>query len=94
MLVRILSRLGFEPVFRYEKYRTEYAPEERDGLATLDETPIGIFLELEGAPEWIDRKAAELGFTEAGYVTASYAGLYREYREEHPGSPEDMVFQG
>jgi adenylate cyclase class 2 len=55
---RILERLGYAPVFRYEKYRTEYAGPERAGAAMLDETPIGAFLELEGRPRWIDRTAS------------------------------------
>ncbi len=87
----ILDRLGFEPVFRYEKRRTEY--ERGGGLAMLDETPIGTYLELEGSPKWIDRVAAELGFAQQDYITASYASLYREWRKGKPHSPEDMIFQ-
>ncbi len=90
-ILAILSRLGFQPVFRYEKYRTEYAKGE-GGVVTLDETPIGAFLELEGEPEWIDRTAARLGFGEADYITSSYASLYMRHRERNPGSPADMVF--
>src|SRR5690242_6476265 len=48
----ILERLGFRLVFRYEKYRTEYtqhgAKRTGGGIVTLDETPIGCYLELEG----------------------------------------------
>ncbi|HPQ17134.1 MAG TPA: class IV adenylate cyclase, partial [Bryobacteraceae bacterium] len=90
-IAAILSRLGFQPVFRYEKYRTEYAG-KKGGVATLDETPIGVFLELEGAPDWIDRTAARLGFTPADYITASYARLYLEHRKRNRRSPKDMVF--
>jgi adenylate cyclase class 2 len=89
---RILSRLGLEPGFRYQKYRTEYARRGDDGLATLDETPIGCFLELEGEPKWIDRTAAELGFGPTDYITASYASLYWQHREQNPQTPQDMVF--
>lgn len=91
-LALILERLGLRPVFRYEKYRTEFARPGSDGLVTLDETPIGNFLELEGGPEWIDQTARELGFTAADYITASYGRLFAEYaaRQAHP--PSDMVF--
>jgi adenylate cyclase class 2 len=88
---RILARLDFQAGFRYQKYRTEYA-RRGGGLATLDETPIGCFLELEGEPAWIDQTAVELGFGPADYITASYASLYSRYRERNPRSPEDMVF--
>ena len=88
----IASRLGFEPVFRYQKYRTEYKQSARGGVATLDETPIGVYLELEGQPDWIDRIARKLGFTEQDYITSSYGRLYLEWRERHRSAPRDMLF--
>jgi adenylate cyclase class 2 len=75
--LEILDGLGFRPAFRYEKYRTEYRDGPGAGRAMLDETPAGTFLELEGSPRWIDRAARRLGFTEAGYITATYAELHR-----------------
>ncbi len=89
---QILTRLGYEPTFRYEKYRTEYVKPGSSGLALLDETPIGAFLELEGEPAWIDYAAAALGFSPADYLTASYAALFFEFRKEHPSLPPHMVF--
>lgn len=86
----VLSRLGYQRVFRYEKYRTTF--DAGEGIVTLDETPIGIFMELEGPKYWIDATAAGLGFTHEAYLTASYASLYREYRARHAGTPADMVF--
>ncbi|MCW5983174.1 MAG: class IV adenylate cyclase [Bryobacteraceae bacterium] len=88
----ILIRLGMAPVFRYDKYRTEYCQPGGEGVATLDETPIGVFLELEGSAPWIDAAAAALGFAEEDYITASYGRLYLEYRESHADAPHDMVF--
>jgi adenylate cyclase class 2 len=87
---QILQRLGFRIAFRYEKYRTEYAAE--GGVAVVDETPIGHYLELEGSPEWIDRTATTLGFSESDYITKSYGTLYNEYRGMHSGAAMDMVF--
>jgi adenylate cyclase, class 2 len=88
----ILERLGFTPVFRYQKYRTEYTRPRERGIVTLDATPIGCFLEIEGAPEWIDRAARRLGYSEADYITASYGTLYRQHCEAHGIEPADMVF--
>jgi adenylate cyclase class 2 len=82
-LSEILARLDFVPTFRYEKYRTEYRRPGEAGVATLDETPIGVYLELEGAPAWIDRNARRLGFAESDYSTASYGGLYADYCRKH-----------
>src|SRR5260370_16995898 len=46
----ILERLGYAPVFRYEKYRTEYAQPRQAGRAILDPPPIPHFLHLKGSP--------------------------------------------
>jgi adenylate cyclase len=46
-------------VFRYEKFRTEW--EMEDGHLVLDETPIGVWAELEGQPLWIDATLEKLG---------------------------------
>jgi adenylate cyclase, class 2 len=91
----IFERLGLIPTFRYEKYRTTFGltpgAEHESGLIALDETPIGVYLELEGPGYWIDRAAARLGFLPKDYVTASYAALYRDYLTNHAG-PSDMLF--
>lgn len=88
----ILQKLDFRPVFRYEKYRTELR-RDAGGEATVDETPIGVFLELEGSPRWIDGTARLLGFSEADYVTDSYGALYFQWCAEHHRKPTNMVFR-
>ncbi|MFN7993990.1 MAG: class IV adenylate cyclase [Bryobacteraceae bacterium] len=92
-LAQILARLGFQEVFRYEKYRTEYKKKGDSGVATLDETPIGSYLELEGAPAWIDRMARKMGFRESDYITASYYALYVDYCREHSQEPANLTFK-
>jgi len=94
LLTAVLERLGFRPVFRYQKYRTEYRPQRGAGLVALDETPIGVFLELEGDPDWIDRTARRLGFSPADYITATYADLYLGHCRRLGRRPGDMVFAG
>jgi len=88
----ILARLGLRPVFRYEKYRTEYSRRGRPGIITIDETPLGDYLEIEGAPQWIDATAGQLGYSRSEYITKSYGALYFEYCAEHGIQPSDMVF--
>jgi adenylate cyclase class 2 len=90
----ILGRLGYVRIFRYEKYRTEFEQENSNGTLTIDETPIGDFMELEGPPDWIDATASALGFTEADYITDSYGRLYMDFRTAHRDLPSDMVFRG
>jgi adenylate cyclase class 2 len=89
----ILQRLGYQPAFRYEKYRTEFRLPGTSGVATLDETPIGVYLELEGSPRWIDRMARRLGFCEQDYITASYGRLYLDWCASRKVEPGHMVFR-
>jgi len=94
----MFAGIGFHPAFRYEKYRTVFGRRARKGekgkpgLVTIDETPIGVFMELEGPALWIDRTAKELGFSRADYITMSYARLWERWREEHAIPPGNMVF--
>jgi adenylate cyclase class 2 len=94
-LLSILDRLGYVPSFRYEKYRTTFVLSEGQGddpgILALDETPIGVFLELEGPEYWIDRTALRLGFSPEDYITQSYASLYLDHVAAHGGTP-NMVF--
>jgi adenylate cyclase class 2 len=90
--VLVLERLGYHPGFRYEKYRTKFKAYGEPGIITIDETPIGVYLELEGPQAWIDSTAAHLGFPAEGFLTVSYAGLYREHLEQHPDAPPHMTF--
>ena len=92
MYAGVLERLGYVPRFRYEKYRTTFAADGEPGFITVDETPVGVFLELEGPAAWIDSTAAKLGLSDSEYLTQSYASVYAEYRRLHPDAPEDMVF--
>lgn len=93
ILGQILAQLGLQPVFRYEKYRTEFVhPRDSDAVVTLDETPIGDFLELEGPGEWIDDTAKQLGFSRQDYVLDSYARLYVADCERRGMEPRHMVF--
>jgi adenylate cyclase, class 2 len=91
LLERIFQRLGFRIVFRYEKYRSEYRGHGA-GIVTVDETPIGVYLELEGPPRWIDQTARRLGFAPKDYITASYGSLYLQWCREQGIKPGNMVF--
>jgi len=93
-LEAVFSSLGLLPWFRYEKFRTRYHS-RRPGPALhfdLDETPIGLFLELEGSPAAIDRAARQLGYGPGDYITASYYGLYLEDCRQRGVPPGDMLF--
>jgi adenylate cyclase class 2 len=91
-MTSIMERLGYHRVFRYEKYRTEFRQPRRAGIAMLDETPLGVYLELEGTPHWIDLSARRLGFQESDYITASYGRVYLDWCAATGCKPGDMTF--
>lgn len=88
-LCRLLETLGFVPATRYQKYRTAFAcPAGCESVAlTLDETPVGDYLEIEGDPEDIHRCAEALGFGPADYETRSYLEIHRS-----AGGEGELVF--
>jgi adenylate cyclase class 2 len=92
-MAKILDRLGFRVVFRYEKYRTEFRRPPGPGVAMLDETPVGVYLELEGPPRWIDATARRLGFTHRDYITTSYIRLYLDQAQQRGGPADRMGFR-
>jgi adenylate cyclase, class 2 len=88
---RILDELGFRPGFKYEKYRTSF---RLGGLhLDLDETPIGIFLELEGNPAAIRETARSLGYAPKDYIRATYWNLYVVACRRLKRTPRNMVFK-
>jgi adenylate cyclase class 2 len=88
-LMTILRALGFEVSFRYEKYREEFAAAEV--VIAIDETPLGVYVEIEGSETEIELTAQLLGKGPADYVTASYRTLFAAHRGGHGGG-EHMVF--
>jgi adenylate cyclase class 2 len=89
----VMQALGLRPWFRYEKFRTTYGLSRLRGLnIELDETPVGAFLELEGAPEAIDRAARLLGYSTKDYITASYWDLYIQECQGRGQPARDMLF--
>lgn len=90
-LAEVFHSLGLLPAFRYEKWRSEWS--DGEGHCVVDETPIGTYAELEGAPEWIDRVAEQLGVGQADYITASYGRLFEQWRTEHGSAAADLTFE-
>lgn len=91
----IFERLGFQPWFRYQKYRTVFRA-TLPGGATLhvmfDETPIGNFVELEGEEEAIAEAVELLGVGREAYVLESYLALQAAHCQRQGKPLEDMIF--
>jgi adenylate cyclase class 2 len=87
----ILLALGLLPSFRYEKFRSEWS--DGKGHVVLDETPIGMFGEIEGKSRWIDQTARRLGISNSGYITQSYAELFFEWKKRSQTAAKEMTFK-
>jgi adenylate cyclase class 2 len=90
ILLRVLKELGLHVWFRYEKYREEFAHE--DVIVAIDETPLGVFVEIEGSEHGIASTAEALGRSTADYISDSYRGLFLRLRGECGIAGQDMVF--
>jgi adenylate cyclase, class 2 len=92
----IISKLGFVRVYRYQKYRSYFGwsdPESGAKLSiSLDDTPIGLYIELEGEKIAIDRAAGRMGFAENDYIVEDYRALHRAWLERRGLPAGDMVF--
>ena len=93
-IAEVFAHMGYVPAFRYEKYRTEWvAPAGGDGKLVLDETPIGVWAELEGEPAWIDAMLERLGVNPEQCLTDSYGKLFLRWKEESGSPAEHLTFE-
>jgi adenylate cyclase class 2 len=92
ILTRLFEELGYVPRWRYQKYREEYG---LDGLIiAIDDTPIGVFVELEGDETAITSAAAKIGRGPEDYVVTSYRTLFVQHCESRGLPPiGNMVFE-
>ena len=90
LLLKIFEELGFQVWFRYEKYREEFSHE--GVIVAVDETPVGVFVEIEGCEAGITAMAAALGRGPSDYILDSYRGLFLQRRHALGLTGTDMVF--
>ncbi len=86
----ILERLGFEPIFLYEKYRETFHLGQAEVM--LDELPYGCFVEIEGEVSAIDRAAEQLGLAAAQRVPGTYLSLFEALRQRRNLPFRDLTF--
>ena len=87
----IIAALGYRQAFRSEKFREEYAAADNACVA-VDDTPIGVFVEIEGSEAAIVATANSLGRSASDYILDSYPTLYRAWCERHGRAAGDMLF--
>lgn len=90
VLLTILEALGFRVSFRYQKYREEFAKD--DAIIAIDETPVGVFVEIEGSEDGIAEVTAALGRKADDYLVDSYRALYLQHCGERGIAATHMLF--
>ena len=63
-----------------------------EGHLVLDETPIGVWAELEGPPDWIDAMLIGLGIAPELCSTDSYGKLFLRWKDETRSPAENLTF--
>jgi adenylate cyclase class 2 len=86
----LLEALGFHAAWEYEKYRTTYTLAGCE--IVLDETPMGAFIEVEGAAPQIDEVLARIGLADAPRIVESYSELFVRVRERLGLAAQHLTF--
>ncbi len=89
-VIELLHHIGFELWFRYEKYRTVYKTPHL--VICVDETPIGVFVELEGPKQAIEEFLTQKKWHSLPRITANYYTLFCEAKARGEISGPYMVF--
>lgn len=89
---RLLEALGYQVVLMYEKYRANYLIDTL--VLSLDETPFGVFVELEGeSPAQVKSAAKLLGLDWEERINLSYSALLEQYNRNTGNSFRDLSFE-
>jgi len=75
----ILRKLGYTPYMVYEKYRTTYTLYGAE--VTLDELPVGRFVEVEGDESAIDQVIVAAGLGDALRMPSSYTTIFKRVQQ-------------
>jgi adenylate cyclase class 2 len=89
-MLQVLERIGMSVCFRYQKYRCEF--ELGQVHVAVDETPIGNYVEFEGAEDGILALAHTMGIAETQFLRLSYYSLYLEHCQRTGEVPGFMVY--
>jgi len=88
---QILEKLGYIYVKRKEKYRESYILGRTQ--ITIDETPMGNYIEVEGSKETVPKIVKRLGFAEKDMINKTYTDIWEAYAKKN-NLKGDMIFNG
>ena len=89
---RLLEALGYQVVMMYEKFRANYLLGSL--VMSVDETPLGLFVELEGkSPAQVHQAAQTLGFDWEARINLSYSALLNLFNQKTSRALRDLSFE-
>lgn len=89
---RLLEALGYQVVMMYEKFRANYLLGSL--VMSVDETPLGLFVELEGeSPAQVRQAAQTLGFDWEARINLSYTALLSLFNQQTAHTFRDLSFE-
>jgi len=87
----ILENLGFTKRWIMEKYREKW--QLGNAEIVIDKLPFGNFIEIEGSKRAIEKNAKLLGLRLADGLTATYWGLWENYRKKKGIKDKNIIFK-
>lgn len=89
---RLLEALGYQVIMMYEKFRANYLMDKL--VLSVDETPLGLFIELEGeSPAQVRRAADALGVDWDARINLSYSALLNIFNQSTGHAFRDLSFE-
>lgn len=88
---RLLQALGYQVIMMYEKFRANYLMDKL--VLSVDETPLGLFIELEGeSPAQVRRAADALGLDWDARINFSYSALLNIFNQSTGHTFRDLSY--
>ena len=88
---RLLEALGYQVIMMYEKFRSNYLMDKL--VLSVDETPLGLFIELEGeSPAQVRRAADALGVDWDARINLSYSALLNIFNQSTGHTFRDLSY--
>ena len=93
-VVNMMPYFGFKNKISWEKNRINFhSNNDIKFCISLDETPMGYFLEIESTEAEIEKIIKMLELNDSQRTSKSYLGLWDEYRKANHIDEVDMMFK-
>lgn len=94
-VTHMMSFFGYPKKVSWEKKRvnfTSHKSEELDFAISLDETPMGFFLEIESNEDKIEEIIKTLRLSDLERTKKAYLGVWADFNQKNDTAREDMMF--